>query len=67
MLFEAMIYNRDVRNLVAKKQRHDMYTNDWADLHYIEVEARDLNDARRIMERKYPPSRGFVIEQIIEL
>ena len=65
-LFEAAIYNKEVRECVEKNASHDTLEDVWADLNFIEVEARDEEAARKMMERRYPPSRGYEITQILE-
>ena len=62
--FEVAIYNKEVREKVAEGRRHRDLADTWADTHYIDIEARDAEEARRQVERKYPPHRGYVIESI---
>lgn len=62
--FEVAIYNQEVRDRVAEGKRHRDLTDDWADVHYIEVDARDEADARSQISRKYPAHRGYVIESV---
>ena len=62
--FEVGIFNAEVRRLVEMNKRHRDLTDDWADIHYIEIEADDADSARRSVARKYPAERGFVIETI---
>ena len=64
--FEVALYNQEVRRLVAEGSRHRNLTDDWADTHYIEIEAADSTAARRKIESRYPESQGFVIEQVVE-
>lgn len=67
MRFEAAIYNKDVRELLASNRHHEILRDDWAELQYFEVDARDEQQARQIMLRKYPESRGFVIESVFKM
>lgn len=62
--FEVAIYNKDVREKVAEGRRHRDLADSWAEIHYIEVEAHSAEEARRHIERKYPPHRGYVIDSI---
>lgn len=63
--YEVAIYNRDVRRLVADGQRHRDLSDAWAEVHYIEVRAHSEQEARAQVARRYPPGRGYVIEDVI--
>ena len=43
---------------------HEHFTDDWADIHYIEIDASDENQARNCAEARYPSDQGFVIDSI---
>lgn len=62
--FEVAIYNQEVRDRVAEGKRHRDLTDDWADVHYIEISADDETDARSQVARKYPAHRGYVIDSV---
>jgi hypothetical protein len=62
--FEVAVYNQNVRDKIKAGERHRDLNDDWADTHYIEIEADDVSTARRKAEGKYPRSRGFVIEDV---
>ncbi len=62
--FEVAVYNQAVRDKVKAGERHRDLNDDWADVHYFEIEADDVSAARRKAEGRYPPSRGFVIEDV---
>ncbi len=64
--FEVAIYNKSVRERVAEGERHRQLADDWADVHYIDVEAVTEEAARNQIARKYPPSQGFVIENVAQ-
>lgn len=66
-LFEVAIYNRDVREALDDGGHHKQLSDDWADMHFIEVMAKDREDARAIMLRRYSPNRGYVITEIRQL
>lgn len=62
--FEVAVYNKDVRQLVKEGERHRHLTDDWADIHYVDVMAEDEREARLKAEAKYPEDKGFVIENV---
>ena len=62
--FEVGLYNANVRQLVKEGKRHRDLTDEWADIHYFDVEAEDAEAARQKVARKYPAERGFVIESV---
>ena len=64
--FEIAIYNADVRDRVAEGKRHRDLANEWADVHYLNVEAEDEIVAAEKIARKYPKHRGYVIESVIK-
>jgi hypothetical protein len=63
--FEIGIYNKKVRELVKIGERHKHLADSWADLHYIEIAAKDEADARAKADRRYPASEGYVIEGVM--
>ncbi len=65
--YEVAVYNAAVREAVADEKRHPRYADEWADLHFIEVEAVDADAARAKINRKYPQSDGFVADDITEI
>ena len=62
--FEIAVYNRTVREKIEVGERHRELKDDWADIHYVEIEADDIVAARRKAEGKFPRDRGFVIEAV---
>ena len=62
--YEIAVYNQAVREKVAVGERHRELKDDWADTHYVEIEADDPAAARRKAEGKFPKERGFVIADI---
>ena len=62
--FEIAIYNTDVRECVSEGRRHANLTDDWAEIHYIDVEALDSAAARAKIQIRYPEKRGFVIDSV---
>ncbi len=62
--YEAAIFNQHVRDLVAVGDQHEDFIDSWADAHYIEVKAESEEEARSILERRYPKAQGFVLTDI---
>ena len=65
--FEVAIFNERVRKLLKEGSKHRDLNDDWADMHYIEVEAMDISAARARIEARYPADDGFVIDQVTRL
>ena len=65
--FEVALHNEEVRRCVKEDERHREFNDDWADIHYIEVNAEDEQEARRKIESRYPSSKGFVIQIVVEI
>lgn len=62
--FEVAIYNEEVRRALKDGRRHRDLTDDWADVHYFDIEADTADGARQKVMRKYPADRGYVIDSI---
>lgn len=65
--FEAAIYNEEVRECLAIGERHKGFDDSWADIHYVEIMASNLKDAKTMAERRFPANKGFVIREVEEL
>ncbi len=65
--FEVAIYNAEVRQKVEDGQRHSRFTDDWADMHYIEIEADNEELARAKIEVLHPSVQGFVCDEFLEV
>ena len=63
--FEVAVYNAEVRQKVADGERHKRFADDWAYLHYIEIEANNEEQARAKIEVMHPSVQGFVIDEIL--
>ncbi len=63
--FEIVLYNSIVRDLVERQESHKDLKDEWAENHYLEVFARNADEARRKIESRYPPRKGFVVAEII--
>ena len=64
--YEVALFNKDVREVVKLGDSHELYEDSWSDTHYVDVTAPNEAVAREKIEKQYPASRGFVIEQITE-
>jgi len=62
--FEVAVYNMEVRQKVAEGEHHKRFTDDWADMHYVEIMADNEEGAIAAFERKHPRYQGFIIDQI---
>ncbi len=65
--FEFAVYNAEVRQKVADDERHKRFTDDWAAMRYIEIEADNEEQARALVDVIYPSVQGFVIDEILEI
>ena len=65
--FEITIYNEEVREFVRTTRTHPNFDDGWADQRFLQVEADDLNDVKRKLNRRYPKRMGFVVVEILEL
>jgi hypothetical protein len=64
-LFEAAIYNRNVRALVKDNRSHPFFDDKWADVMIFEVSGLDEAEVRAKLARRYPPELGFVLEVVV--
>lgn len=62
--FQVSVYNRNVRQLVNSDESHEYYEDHWAECHRYHVFAETESEARSIVQRKFPPEEGFVIEDL---
>ena len=65
--FEVQLYNTEVRRIVDVGEHHKRYDDEWADPHFIEIEAKDEHEARMRSERRYPRIEGFTIVTVEEI
>ena len=63
-VYEAAIYNTDVRQLVMQNRRHAHVDARWAKPQTRAVVARDEDEARRLIAERFPPAEGFVIQRM---
>lgn len=64
--FDVAIFNAEVRRLLKIGERHRHLKDEWADLHYIQVEAADAEAARAKASIKYPAAQGYVIDHVVK-
>lgn len=65
--FEVGIFNKEVREAVARGERHRNLSDNWADIYYVTIKAADQDAARQIARRKYPAQRGYVVDSIVSV
>ena len=65
-MYEVGIYNKEVRALVKENQSHSYYDDYWADVQVRDIIAHDETEARELIEKRFPPEDGFVIEGVEE-
>ncbi|PCI32861.1 MAG: hypothetical protein COB54_05595 [Alphaproteobacteria bacterium] len=65
--YEITLYNQDVRKALESGHSHTQYDDAWADQHFLQVEARDMAEARRRIQTRHPERQGFIIVDIIEI
>ena len=64
-VFEVSIYNKEVRSLVKENQSHAYFDDQWADVQVCDVLAADEAEAMTVIQERYPPDDGFVVEDIV--
>lgn len=60
-MYEATIYNRQVREAVRAGREHPDYYAGWAYQNVVSIEAGSLDEAKREIARRYPEKDGFVL------
>lgn len=65
--YEITIYNQEVRDCVQDNKRHPQFDSGWADQRFLMIEAKDADNARKIIRRRHPERKGFVIVDIVEI
>ncbi len=63
-IFEIAIYNQEVRSLVKENQSHLFYEDHWADVQLQDVLAEDEQQAREMIENRFPATDGFIVESV---
>lgn len=66
--YEVAIFNQVVKDAVrAGEKNRTGLSDDWGDLHYIEINAETPDQARAKVHTRHPEARGFVITEIREV
>lgn len=65
--FEAAIFNEQVLSAVQEGEHHKNLTDSWAETHYFEFYAANVEEAWQKMRKKYSAERGFIIKSIDEI
>jgi hypothetical protein len=63
-VFEVTLYNREVRALVKDNQSHLLFEDFWADAQTRDVVAGSEQEARSVIESRFPEDAGFVIQDV---
>jgi hypothetical protein len=63
-VFDVGVYNREVRALVKENRSHNLFADNWADVHVHGVPARNEEEARALILERYKPEEGFVIAKV---
>jgi hypothetical protein len=66
-VFEIGVFNAEVRAALNEGEHHKHLKDEWADIHYFEIEAPDQQQAMQQMTRRYPPARGFVLASVVRM
>jgi hypothetical protein len=65
--YEITLYNQIVRDLVRDNKSHHHYDSGWADQRFVQIGAHNEDDAKRVIHRRYPEQKGFVIVDVSEI
>lgn len=65
--FSIGLYNQEVRRAHMMGEKHRQLDDKWGEINYLELQATNEDEVRRIIMRKFPPERGFVIESVQEV
>lgn len=63
-VYEVAVYNKKVRALVKENRSHVFFADTWADEQVQDVAAHDEDEARELIERRFPPAQGFVVTAV---
>jgi len=66
--FEVAVHHSDVRRAIRNGEHNRTgLSDDWAEIRYVEVFAKDSNEAREKISRRYPPHNGWIIGEVITM
>ncbi len=63
-IFEAAIYNIKVKAARERGESHPKIDDEWASVHFIEVDAMNEAMARSKVDRQYPAADGSGIDEL---
>ena len=63
-IFEVAIYNQEVRSLVKENQSHRYFDDIWADVQLRDIIAKNEEEARELIAKRFPPDDGFIVEDV---
>ncbi|MDC1214057.1 EndoU domain-containing protein [Rhodospirillales bacterium] len=63
-VFEVSIFNKEVRSLVKENMSHDFFDDHWADEQVRDVLAETADEARKVVQKRFPADDGFVISSV---
>jgi hypothetical protein len=65
--YEVGIYNETVKTALREGEKNRTgLSDDWGDMHYIEVNAETPDQAKAKLYNRFPQARGFVITEVRE-
>jgi hypothetical protein len=62
--FSIGLYNSEVRRAHMMGEKHRQLDDKWGEINYLELNGTSEDEVRRVIMRKFPPERGFVIESV---
>lgn len=65
--FEIGVYNAKVRDAVEAGRHHTDLRDEWADIHYLEIEADDEAEVRMTAARRFPAEAGYILDSVTQL
>ncbi len=65
--FEAAVFNQKVRDCLSIGEQHREFSDEWAEIHYVEIVARNASEAKQLAMKRFPPHKGFVVRDVEEL
>lgn len=63
-IFQVSLYNEEVRLLAERKKRHCFFDRGWATEQVRDVVARSEAEARALIQERFPPEDGFVVQKV---
>ena len=66
-LFEVVMFNTEVREMIENEQHHPRWDDGWADNRYIELPALNVRSVIKKIRSRFPRGRGFKILAVTEI